>query len=100
MSKCPKCNSENIHVSKQGFGIGKSIIGTLAGGIVVGVVAGAINKDKLYLVCLDCSHKFNIGDKKKSTPEMPVDANEFFIVGGITVVIFSIIGFLLYLIFK
>jgi DNA-directed RNA polymerase subunit M/transcription elongation factor TFIIS len=57
---CPKCNSKQITYNKQGFGVGKALVGAvLTGGI--GLLAGGINKNKIILTCLKCGHTWNRG---------------------------------------
>lgn len=59
--KCPYCDSENIHVEKQGFGFGKSLIGGILLG-PLGLFCGAINKNKLICTCLKCARSFGIDE--------------------------------------
>ncbi|MGL4655186.1 MAG: hypothetical protein ACRCWM_04770 [Sarcina sp.] len=56
---CSKCGSKHITAQKQGFGIGKAVVGVVALG-PVGSLAGGINKNKIELTCLKCGHKFKI----------------------------------------
>jgi hypothetical protein len=60
---CPKCGSKNIYIDKKGFSTGKAIAGgLLTGNIFVAAAAGGIGANKIVLTCLDCGHKFNIGE--------------------------------------
>lgn len=60
---CPKCCSKNIYIDKKGFSSGKAIAGgLLTGNIFVAAAAGGIGANKIVLTCLDCGHKFNIGE--------------------------------------
>ena len=62
--KCPKCNSEQITANKKGFSAGKAVAGALlTGGI--GIVAGAIGKDKVIITCLSCGNQWAPGSKPK-----------------------------------
>lgn len=93
--KCPKCKSTQIHASKKGFSVGKAVIGTLTGGILLGAVTGSIGKDKLFLTCLKCNNQFKIGEKEKKQElpaELPTDSfgiGLLIIVSLILVAIFS-----------
>lgn len=57
--RCSKCGNKHITAQKQGFGIGKAVVGFVALG-PVGSLAGGINKNKIELTCLKCGHKFKI----------------------------------------
>lgn len=58
-AKCPKCGSVSLSGSKQGFGIGKAVVGAaLVGGI--GLVAGGIGSNKTVVTCLNCGYKFKL----------------------------------------
>ena len=59
--KCPYCDSENIHIEKQGFGFGKSLIGGVLLG-PLGLFCGAINKNKLICTCLKCARSFTVDE--------------------------------------
>lgn len=56
---CSKCGSKHITAQKQGFGIGKAVVGVVALG-PIGTLAGGINKNKIELTCLKCGNKFKI----------------------------------------
>ena len=60
---CPKCNSTQFHADKRGFNLGRAVVGTIAT-LGVGVVAGAIGKDKIILTCLVCGHSWPAGKAK------------------------------------
>jgi len=54
---CPKCLSTSLSANKKGFGVGKALVGgALTGG--VGLLAGAIGKNKMELYCMKCGNKF------------------------------------------
>ncbi len=56
---CPKCHSNNIQFSKQGFSVGKAIIGgILTGGI--GAIAGFHGRNRLKGKCLKCGYEWKI----------------------------------------
>ena len=58
-AKCPKCGSVSLSGSKQGFGIGKAVVGAaLVGG--VGLLAGGIGSNKTVVTCLNCGYKFKL----------------------------------------
>ena len=55
--KCPKCGSTQISSNKKGFSLGKAAGGAiLTGGI--GILAGLIGKNKIYITCLKCGNKW------------------------------------------
>lgn len=54
---CPKCMSISIQPLKKGFGLGKAI----AGGVLlgpVGLLGGAIGKNKVEMYCMKCGNKW------------------------------------------
>lgn len=54
---CIKCNSENIHVSKKGYSVGKGAVGFLAfGGL--GALFGFNKSKTLQRECLSCGNKW------------------------------------------
>lgn len=56
---CPKCHSSNIQFSKQGFSVGKAVIGgILTGGI--GAIAGFHGRNRLKGKCLKCGYEWKI----------------------------------------
>ena len=58
---CPKCGSQQIHVDKRGFKLGRAVgVGILTGGIG-GVVAGAVGRNKIMITCLHCGHQWKAG---------------------------------------
>ena len=61
--KCPKCGSTQLHSDKRGFSTGKAVVGTVAT-LGVGLVAGAVGKDKIIITCLHCDHKWQAGKAK------------------------------------
>ena len=77
--KCPYCDSENIHIEKQGFGFGKSLIGGILLG-PLGLFCGAINKNKLMCTCLKCVRSFSVNEavaaERKSLMNNVLGANE------------------------
>lgn len=55
--KCPVCGSTQITANKTGFSLGKALIGgVLLGG--VGLLAGALGKNKITITCLNCGHQW------------------------------------------
>lgn len=92
--KCPSCNSTQIHASKQGFGVGNAVVGTLTGGVLLGALIGSYGKDKLYLTCLNCNHKFGINESWKNPGLAQVQSPENFN----STVIYTAIGVLIILI--
>jgi len=64
--KCPKCGSTQLTANKKGFSAGKAVAGAvLTGG--VGLLAGAIGSNKVYITCLKCGYKYKAGDYEKET---------------------------------
>lgn len=57
---CPKCGSTSLSSNKQGFGIGKALIGAAAITNPIGLVAGNINSKKVHVTCLNCGHKWKM----------------------------------------
>ena len=56
---CPKCGSDQLSANKKGFGVGKAVAGAvLTGG--VGLLAGFIGSQKIYVTCLACGHQWTI----------------------------------------
>lgn len=62
LAHCPKCNSTSLSAHKKGFGLGKALVGS-AIVLPLGAVTGAIGKNKVYIVCMSCGHKFKPGKK-------------------------------------
>lgn len=59
--KCPKCKSTQITAHKKGFSGAKAVGGAvLTGGI--GILAGTIGSNKIFLTCLSCGNKFKVGE--------------------------------------
>ena len=60
--KCPKCKSDKITAQKQGFGLGKAVVGgLLTGG--VGLLGGFIGSKKITVSCINCGHNWKAGNK-------------------------------------
>ena len=57
--KCPRCGSTSLADNKQGYGIGKGVVGAALFG-PLGLVAGNIHAKKVIVTCLNCGHKFKI----------------------------------------
>lgn len=57
---CPKCGSTSLSSGKQGFGIGKAVVGAGLIGNPIGLAAGNINSKKVHVTCLNCGHKWKI----------------------------------------
>lgn len=57
---CPKCGSASLSANKQGYGIGKGLIGAKLLDDSIGFVVGNINSKKVHVTCLNCGHKWKI----------------------------------------
>lgn len=55
---CPKCGSTSLSGNKQGFGIGKAVIGASLTMNPLGLIGGNINAKKVRVTCLKCGHQF------------------------------------------
>jgi uncharacterized paraquat-inducible protein A len=64
--RCPKCGSNQIHADKKGFSAGQAAAGAFVGGVLAGAVAGDIGRNKIYITCLNCGHRFKLGEQLKS----------------------------------
>lgn len=66
--RCPKCNSSELHVDKQGFKTGRALAGGLiTGNILASLAAGGIGMNKIQITCLKCGYKFNAGEAYSTT---------------------------------
>lgn len=61
---CPKCGGTELENAKQGFGVGKAVVGGLVAG-PVGLLAGLAGKNKEVYKCTRCKHKFKFTDTKE-----------------------------------
>lgn len=59
-ARCPRCGSTSLSANKRGFGMGKAVVGTLAFGVIGGVLAGSIGAKKIEVTCLKCGKKFKV----------------------------------------
>ncbi len=61
---CPKCHSTALTADKKGYGIGKGVIGGLAGVAIggpvglIGLTAGNIGSKKVRVTCMNCGKQF------------------------------------------
>ena len=60
VAKCPRCGSTSLTANKRGFGIGKATVGTLALGLVPGLLIGNVGAKKIEVTCLKCGKKFKV----------------------------------------
>jgi len=65
---CPKCGSTSLSANKKGFGIGKAVVGGIAGVVaplgilgLMGLTAGNIGSKKVRVTCLKCGYQFKAG---------------------------------------
>ena len=57
---CPKCKSPHLSADKQGFGLGKALVGgVLLGG--VGLLGGFFGARKVTVTCMQCGHAWRAG---------------------------------------
>lgn len=75
--KCPKCGSEQIHSEKKGFSPIKGVIGTIAGGLLVGAVTGSHGRNKIDITCLKCGHRFKPGEGVDNFSSNPMIEEEY-----------------------
>ncbi len=66
--KCPKCGSDQLTSHQQGFGAKKAVGGFLVAG-PFGLFAGAINKNKLMVACMNCGFQWRPMPKPDMTKE-------------------------------
>ena len=60
--KCPECKSTEVTAQKQGFGLGKAVVGgLLTGG--VGLLGGFLGSKKITVSCINCGHNWKAGSK-------------------------------------
>ena len=57
IASCPRCGSTSIQYIKQGFKLGRGLVGAVALG-PIGAAAGLIGSNKGSLICLKCKTKF------------------------------------------
>ena len=57
---CPKCYSTNISANKRGFKFGRALVGGVLT-LGVGVMAGAVGKNKIEVTCLKCGNTWKAG---------------------------------------
>ena len=55
---CPKCDSTQIGATKQGYGIGKGLVGAALVG-PVGLAAGAVGSKNIKKICLQCKYEWD-----------------------------------------
>ena len=59
---CPDCGSTQLTANKKGFGLGKAAVGGLLLG-PLGLLGGAIGKNKIRITCLKCGHSWKPGER-------------------------------------
>ncbi len=57
---CPRCGSTQITGHKQGFDVGRAVVGDLILG-PIGLLGGLIGGNQIKITCLKCGHVFNPG---------------------------------------
>jgi hypothetical protein len=57
---CPKCGSTSLASGKQGFGIGKAVLGANLISNPIGLVAGNIHSKRVDVTCLNCGHRWKV----------------------------------------
>jgi tellurium resistance protein TerD len=58
--KCPRCASTQITASNKGFSGGNAVGGAFVFG-PLGLLAGLIGSKKIFVVCLNCGHRWHPG---------------------------------------
>jgi DNA-directed RNA polymerase subunit RPC12/RpoP len=58
--KCPNCGSTEISIQKEGFNAGSACCGAILAG-PLGILCGAKGANKLNRHCLNCGHKWLVG---------------------------------------
>jgi len=72
--RCPKCGCDQVHASRQGYDVASGVAGGLMFGIL-GAAAGAADKDKVWITCLNCRSQWRPGEKTtKQDREAAFDA--------------------------
>lgn len=59
-AKCPRCGSTSLSANRKGFGVGKATIGTVALGLVPGLLIGSVGSKKIEVTCLKCGKRFKV----------------------------------------
>lgn len=59
-ARCPRCGSTSLSANKKGFGVGRATVGTLAFGLVPGLLIGSAGSKKIEVTCLKCGKKFKV----------------------------------------
>lgn len=54
---CPRCASENLNVTEQGYSLGKAAIGVLLFG-TPGLLGGFVGSEDIYIECLTCGYRW------------------------------------------
>lgn len=57
---CPKCRSHDLYAGKKGFSGKKAVVGAIATG-GIGLLAGTLGSNKIWITCLACGNKFRPG---------------------------------------
>lgn len=56
---CPKCGSTSLSANRKGFGVGKAVVGAYVAG-PIGLVAGNVHSNNVWVTCLNCGHRWKI----------------------------------------
>lgn len=56
---CPRCHSACVTANKQGFGLGKAVVGGAIFGLG-GLLGGFWNSNKIKVTCLKCGHSWKV----------------------------------------
>ena len=92
--KCPKCNSKDLYADKKGFSGRKAVFGgLLTGGI--GLLAGTLGSNKIFITCLNCGNKFTPGTQNKTFDSKLNSSND----SKTKYVLVSVISFILFILF-
>jgi len=72
---CPQCQSVQVLASKQGFGLGKAVVGAILLGLI-GLAGGFLGSNQVFLTCLKCGHRWKV-EQVNSTIESKTKSTKY-----------------------